>query len=224
MSNYFRVDALVEADIRRTIGRERLAPYLASAGSLSDALTLYVWNSALAAAFLVPLASIEVALRNAIVSRLEAVHGAAWYDDAAFLALDPSNRTRANIATAKQRIARAVPFRPVSSGRVVAELPFSFWVYLLRPALNRTLWPSVRPAFMRYAHRKTVVRYAEPLVPFRNRVAHHEPIFDRRPRAMYEALLQLADVLSENLRAWVEHNSRVQALLADGPFRNRPMF
>jgi hypothetical protein len=59
--------------------------------------------------------------------------------------------------------------------------------------------------------------YVEPLVPFRNRVAHHEPIFDRRPREVYEGLLSVAEMISEDLAPWIEHHARLRSVLADGP-------
>ncbi|HEX3466445.1 MAG TPA: Abi family protein [Candidatus Elarobacter sp.] len=199
------------------IGTDRFAPYLAAAGNRLDALRLYAWNTAIAAAFLGPISVIEVGLRNAISDRLRAAYGTTWYDDPAFLALDPTPRTRNNIDTAKNRIARAVPARPITEGRVVAEMYLSFWAYLLRPALNRTLWPALRPGFQKYTHRKTLLRYVEPLVPFRNRVAHHEPIFDRHPKEMYEGLLLVADMISPDLAPWIEHHTRLPRVLAAGP-------
>ena len=217
VSSYFILDGRLEAEIEKVVGADRFAPYLSVAGTRLDALKLYSWNSALAAAFLGPIALVEVGVRNAIAGQLRATYGTAWYDSLVFLGLDAGNRTRDSIATAKGRIGRAVPPRPIVDGRVVAELSLSFWVYLLRPALNRSLWPLLRPGFNRYAHRKTLVRYLEPLTPFRNRVAHHEAIYDRRPREMYEGLLQIASMVSDDLAPWIEHHSRVRRILSRGP-------
>jgi hypothetical protein len=217
VSSYFFLDNRLETEIQRLIGTERFAPYVAIAGNPADALRLYSWNTALASSLLGPISIVEVALRNAISGQLRATFGPAWYDDTTFLGLDPSTRTHDNINVAKRRIARAVPRRPITEGRVVAEMYLSFWVYLLRPALNRTLWPVLRPGFRKYSHRKTLVRYLEPLVPFRNRVAHHEPIFNRRPRDMYDGLLVVAEMLSEDLTPWIEHHARFRRVFANGP-------
>lgn len=217
MSSYFRLDVRLETEIERLIGAERFAPYLTAAGNRADALRLYSWNAAIAGALLGPISMVEVGLRNAVSEQLRATFGPKWYDDAAFLALDTTSRTRDNINVSKNRIGRAVPARPITEGRIVAEMYLSFWVYLLRPALNRTLWPALRPGFTKYTHRKTLVRYLEPLVPFRNRVAHHEPIFDRRPQEMYDGLLLISAMLSDDLPPWIEHHARTRAVLADGP-------
>jgi hypothetical protein len=217
VSSYFRLDIHLEEEIERLIGADRFAPYLTAAGSRLDALRLYSWNAAIAGAFLGPISMVEVALRNAVSTQLRAAFGPAWYTDTTFLALDSSSRTRDNIANASGRIVRAVPARPVTEGRIVAELYLSFWVYLLRPALSRTLWPVIRPAFAKYTHRKSLVRHLEPVTSFRNRVAHHEPIFNRHPKEMYEGLLTVASMLSEDLAQWIDHHARVRSILSDGP-------
>jgi abortive infection bacteriophage resistance protein len=217
VSSYFRLDERLEGEIEKVIGTDRFAPYLAIAGNRSDALRLYSWNAAIAGAFIGPSAMIEVSLRNVVSSRLRATYGPAWYDAAAFLSLDATTRTHDNVSVAKNRIVRAVPARPITEGRVVAEMYLSFWAYLLRPALNRTLWPILRPGFQPDTHRKTLLRYLEPLVPFRNRVAHHEPVFNRRPLEMYGGILSIAEMLSTDLAAWIEHHARVRSILADGP-------
>ncbi|MBV8749554.1 MAG: Abi family protein [Candidatus Eremiobacteraeota bacterium] len=211
------MDARLEAEVERLIGSDRFTRYQARASNTAEALKLYSWNTAIAGAFLGPIAVVEVALRNAVSEQLRAAFGHCWYDDPSFLALDPSTRVRGSIADAKNRIGRAVPARAVTDGRVVAELYLSFWVYLLRPVFSRTLWPILQPGFAKHTHRKTLVRYLEPLVPFRNRIAHHEPIFDRRPGDMYDGLLRVAGMISADLPSWIEHHARVRAVLADGP-------
>ncbi|GAU86864.1 hypothetical protein BIWAKO_06812 [Bosea sp. BIWAKO-01] len=52
---------------------------------------------------------------------------------------------------------------------------------------------------------------------FRNRIAHHEPIFDRHLAADYTSLLQVANWISAEARDWISHHSRVRAMLAQSP-------
>ena len=217
MSSYFKLDERLEVEIERIIGSDRFTLYQVHAGNTADALKLYSWNTAIASAFLGPIAVVEVAVRNAVSQQLRAAFGSRWYDDPSFLALDSSMLTRSSIVNAKARIGRAIPLRPVTESRIVAEMYLSFWVHLLRPGLSRALWPILQPGFAKHTHRKTVVRYLEPLVPFRNRIAHHEPIFDRRPGDMYDGLLRIAEMISADLPSWIEHHARVRAVLADGP-------
>ena len=67
------------------------------------------------------------------------------------------------------------------------------------------------------AKKRCLVRYLEPLTSFRNRVAHHDPIFNRHPKEMYEGLLTVASLLSEDLAQWIQHHARIRSVLSDGP-------
>jgi hypothetical protein len=225
VSSFFRYDAALQRHVSDLLGTERFAPYLADVtGDVGEALRLYVWNASLSAAFLAPIGAIEVTLRNALNGALASSFAMPWHDDPAFLMLDATGNFASHIGTAKGYIARARPPRPVTTGRIVAELGLSFWTSLLRPVHNRTLWPRVRGAFVRYTHRKSVMKYLEPLPAFRNRVAHHEPIYNRRPHQIYDGMLELAEMLSPELGPWIEHHSRVRQHLSEGPNGNSLRF
>jgi hypothetical protein len=218
VSSYFRYDAALQRHVSTLLGAERFAPYLTDGtGDVGDALKLYVWNASLSAAFLAPLGAVEVALRKALSDALTSSFTIPWHDDPAFLGLDATGSFVSRIAAAKGYIGRGRPPRPVTTGRIVAELGLSFWVSLLRPAHNRTLWPHLRGAFVRYTHRKSIMKFLEPLPAFRNRSAHHEPIYSRRPHEIYAGLLEVAAMVSPELPPWIEHHSRVRQCLSDGP-------
>ena len=53
----------------------------------------------------------------------------------------------------------------------------------------------------------------DPLQTFRNRIAHHEPIFIRHLEADYDSLLTVTGWICPRTREWIEHHSRVEALL-----------
>jgi hypothetical protein len=55
------------------------------------------------------------------------------------------------------------------------------------------------------------------LVPFRNRLAHHETILLRPIRAHYEEMLRLSVLIDPNARTWIESVSRVDEILRDQP-------
>lgn len=70
-------------------------------------------------------------------------------------------------------------------GRVVAELTFGFWRYLLIARYEHSLWnPAIRAKFSALGHlsgtdsRRQVYDRVENLNYLRNRVAHHEPIYE----------------------------------------------
>lgn len=55
------------------------------------------------------------------------------------------------------------------------------------------------------------------LVPFRNRLAHHETIVRRPISTHYEEMLALVGLIDSDARAWVEEISRVNKVLNARP-------
>lgn len=55
------------------------------------------------------------------------------------------------------------------------------------------------------------------LVPFRNRLAHHETIVRRPIAEHYAEMLTLAGLVDADARAWIESVSRVESVLRDRP-------
>ena len=202
---------------------ERLGTYVQAAqGDREKALRLYTWNTALCAAFYGPLQALEVALRNAAHRELTKCYGEDWYDNPA-AGFDRSSRER--IADAKIVAARAG--HAVTPSRMVAALSFGFWVALLRSGgridraghkadYEMTLWrPALRAAF---PHRTPLTRpqahrALDRLRLLRNRVAHHEPIFEQSLVEDYHRILDVAGWISADVRGWIERHSRVPALL-----------
>ena len=106
---------------------------------------------------------------------------------------------------------------------MVAELSFGFWVHLLRPGPNGAyvpaIWgPALSKAFPSGTRRSRVVAELDPLLKFRNRVAHHEPIFRTDLAKQYESILRIIALVAPSLVPWVEHHSRVRSLIASGPY------
>jgi hypothetical protein len=206
--------------LRRRLSPERLAPYERATGSETAALALYEWNIALSGAFYESLQSLEVLLRNALHGQLTAQHRRRhrvghWYHDPGEL-LEPHRRD--DIAEARARLYRAG--NPETPGRVVAELSFGFWRYLLSARYEQTLWtPALRHGFphLRPQARRRVYEPVERLNRLRNRIAHHEPIHRRDLAADYADLLSLAAAVCPITRSWIADTSRVPAVLAGRP-------
>lgn len=122
--------------LERTLTRERLAKYLVATGqNLDSALKLYEENTRLSEAFYTPLQSVEVCLRNCLHEQLTAAYGDEWYrsQDIPF-----NNDTRRMIFDVIEELRK--DRRPVISGQIVAELKFAFWVGLMGPRYDATLW------------------------------------------------------------------------------------
>lgn len=223
------VGALPPSDPHRLIEQrlsvERLGAYRAAAGGdVDQAIRLYEWNSALAGAFFEILGHFEVVVRNALHSQLTVWHSAAgrpgeWYDDPANI-LDDHRHDE--IAIARDRLRKAG--KTETPGRVVAELNFGFWRFLLDKRYQPILWAqALRHAFPNLTPqtRRSVYRPVVQLNELRNRIAHHEPVHHLNLTAYHGDLLQILDYIDHDVAAWVGGLSRVPTVLLQRPDTER---
>jgi hypothetical protein len=198
-----------------------MQPYVdAAGGDHGAALRLYEWNSAVSGALYETLGHVEVVLRNALHQALSEHHAASgrpgsWFDDPARLL---TQRMRDDVGLARERLAaRRVPVTP---GRVVAELTFGFWRFLLAKQYEHTLWiPALSHAFplLRPSRRTAISRRVDRLNALRNRIAHHEPIHRRRLDLDHRDVLFVARAVCDDTARWIERTSRVDLTLALRP-------
>jgi hypothetical protein len=126
------------ATLQRRLSPERLGPFLTAAhGDPDAALDLYAWNARLSAALATTIGHVEVVLRNAIHENLtewsvRRFGEPRWYVDPGQLL---QHRATQDIRAARQRATRGL--RSETPGRVVAELSFGFWRFLLANPLRR---------------------------------------------------------------------------------------
>jgi hypothetical protein len=223
---FFVYTPQLRADVEAALSTDRLAAYRnAVSGDLERAIDLYVWNANIASAFFGPIGVLEVSLRNALDRELTCAFTAPWYDDPAFRAIDPDFAVR--IQKVKNKIgARG---KTPSQARIVEELSLGFWVNLLRPgpggAYTRYLWgPALSKAFPAGTRRSIIAGRLGPLLRFRNRVAHHEPIFWRDLPGHYNSILWMIQKVAPTLVPWVSHHARIFSGIEDGPFPSRLKF
>ena len=198
---------------------ERLGTYLArSEGDFDAAVRLYRWNAAITAAFWEPIGHLEVALRNALAGQLAERHAAlglsgSWLDDPG---RELGERARDDIAAARDRVRQKG--KRASEGQTISELSFGFWRFLITKRLTG-LWPDLAGGFPNAPdrQRETVEKPIARLHDFRNRLAHHQPVWNRRPRDRYEDLLALAGYIDPALPAWIEATSTVVRTLDAEP-------
>ena len=204
------LDALVEG-----ISPARFSTYLGAChGDGERAIRLYMWNASISAAFYFPLQTLEISLRNALHGRLREKFGAEWYDNPA-AGLHERHRERVGQARRSLQQKR----HAVTPERMVSELSFGFWVFLLSRSYNDALWrPTLRRAF---PHIETITRPQAhlPLLrlkDLRNRIAHHEPIFSQSRHRLHERhrdALRIIGWMSPVQRDWVAAHSRVEEVL-----------
>ncbi len=221
----------VVAELESTLSAERLGTYVSAVRGQDkeQALRLYAWNVALGSAFYGMLQGLEVTLRNAMHGRLAAAYGPEWYDNPRVGLDDGGTRRIDNVKIRLGHTGRG----PVSPGQVVAGLSFGFWVSLLGPggqiaALDRranyemSLWrPALRGAFphARPLRRRQAHAVLDRLRILRNRIAHHEPIINRRHEHDYRLILEVTGWMSPTVCEWLEHHNRVREVL-DEPWHS----
>jgi hypothetical protein len=205
-------------DLVPLLSAERLGPYRDSTETLASAIKLYEWNTSVSGAMYEVLAGLEVLLRNALVVQLEMWHGdraGAWYRDPRRVL---AHERHVQIAQARERVRRLG--RDETPGRVVAELSFGFWRYLLTSRYESSLWTHhLRHAFpnLRPQSRAHVERRIRHLNRLRNRVAHHEPIHNRNLGRDHDDIIALLGWISPDAAQWIAAQSRVPELLAARP-------
>ncbi|MBW0106752.1 Abi family protein [Pseudonocardia sp. KRD291] len=207
--------------IQRHLSEPRLRPYLdASGADLQRAVDLYRWNARVAAAFWEVLGHGEIFLRNAIHDALADRHRrrqnpGTWFDDPR---RELAPQAHSEIEVAKRRAghvsAAALP------GKLVAELPFGFWRYLLARRYSATLWPAIRHSFP-HLHRGDRARLERPVIRLhllRNRIAHHEPLLREDLGARRADLRDVLDAMDPRLTSWTfDDDFRLARLLTSRP-------
>ncbi|WP_207921336.1 Abi family protein [Micromonospora sp. KC721] len=204
--------------LERRWSPERLAPYRAACGGdLAAAVALYRWNAEISAALGTTLGHVEILLRNALHEELTAwslrCYGEPrWYLDLGGVLTDEGRR---DVVKARSRATR--DGRPETPGRVVAELNLGFWRFLLATRYDATLWRACLHRAVSGQRRRTVHAAVSRLHEARNRMAHHEPMFNRPVADLRATAVEVAGWLCPVTRDWIDRACRVLPLLADRP-------
>lgn len=190
-------------ELRRAMSMARLARYRPLSGSDIDMAVNYHWNIALSEALYPSLSILEVALRNSIHNVLSEFAGQEmWFE---FL-LQPNQRIGFDnvYEDLEQRMKGPPP-----PGKVVAELSFGFWVSLLTQPYHQSLWAPDRARLLKAVFpnlpavpnaRRFVHRRFNTIRVLRNRVMHHEPVWngirwDHRQHEIVDIHLDIIDAI-----------------------------
>lgn len=206
------------AILEAIISPERLGTYMKAVGHDRDrALAMYALNMKLSASFMPLFSSAEICLRNLAMARITAVYGPAWWQSPAFFAILGS-RGKGIVKRAENQITHRGT--PVGSGRMTAELSFGFWENMLLPKYQQDLWSPLHHTFTDLpAPVDQAQLYAKCGVirELRNRISHHEPIFQRNISQDYADCLQLISWLSAAKAVWIKPQCDVMAVLRRKP-------
>ena len=196
----------------RTITQDRLKRYLIVAkGDRCRAMILYERNTFLSEGLYGVIQPLEVAARNAIHHVMKndlAIED--WYDH-----LFPiGSPEQISIEKAKKSILRQA--KQIVPSRVIAELNFGFWTGLLAARHEKALWVRhIHKAFpnMKPANRRSAFDRLDSIRALRNRIAHHEPIFNRPLGQDYQQIVEALRWVCPATAAWTESLNSFQRRL-----------
>ena len=183
------------------LSEPRLGTYLNRChGNRDEAMRLYEWNTDLGLVLLKDIGYFEVALRNVY----DRVIGERWNGDEHWL-FDPSSpvnihiprRTRAGArfdanALNRSLIAEAGQGHKGRLGpdSTIANLSFGFWAHLTDRAHERALWvPYLHHAWPAGTNRAMLDSVIRSIGICRNRIAHHEHLFDPKDENLLPSLV-----------------------------------
>jgi hypothetical protein len=216
------------------ISSERLLAYAhpLSGGHTDSKVTLarYMLNMALCESLYPALQTCEIALRNAIHTYLAATLGREdWFDSPSFQ-LTPW--AQLEVRKAKDKIQKTR--KPITAGRVIAELQFGFWTSLFEahyeqntpflPSGIKAVFPHLPKSLHKRKDRKNDLEHIRSL---RNRVFHHERIVHWKDLdAQHALILQVIGWISPPLHQMTVALDRFQTVRKAGltPFLTSAMW
>ena len=207
--------------LKSCLSERRLARYAPAAEDDDVCVAdLYLWNCDLCESFFMPLHMAEITCRNTIHSAL-LFRGTCWYENQTFLGLlDGNRRSELEKALADERAQHG---DTADGHHLVSALTLGVWEHLTAKRFERFLFPKGIQKNFRHApwqkKREDLHGLIESVRRWRNRIAHHNAIFDKGPSAKYQDALELISWSSPALSHWVATGGRVSQTINDRPRR-----
>lgn len=209
-----------EASIAATLSPVRLGTYINATGFSAQATTLdiYIWNALVSGAFFSALHICEVVIRNAIAEAIERKFGAHWPWDTGF-----ERTLNKHWKFELQKARRGIPMG--STGKVIAELKFAFWCNMLTASQDQHIWnahihtvfPFVPYPMSVAGARSMLYTDMEKLRHFRNRIAHHEPIFAHPLEDHQARIFRLIQLRCGHTKEWLRQWELISDALSARP-------
>lgn len=208
-------------DLPDVLSAPRFATYLAArGGDKQRALSLYQWNMEVSCAFLAPFQICEVGIRNAIAEGIQSAYGQNWTYVQPFRIALP-NPAKNSPRRELQGLADRLP----TTGKIIAELKFYWWQRMFKATHDNTIWnpylftvlPHLDTNISVQQHRGRIYGELDKIRKFRNRIAHHEPVFHNNLQEEYDRVRRVIGYRSETAANWLDRIEKVSELLANQP-------
>lgn len=215
------------APLATLVSEERLSVYRKYADK--KYAQLYEWNIEASASLFADVARFEVIVRNAF-SRQLAIgflsSNTEWFLQTGLFSHNHQIKLKEAIESRRRRHSQNL-----TEGEVISELNFGFWRFLCDRRYHTSLWvkASLHKAFpnhplgsvsaVRCDTEQTMLR----INALRNRIAHHEPIFNRDLKLDFDSLIEMASWIDHSASTWIRGQSHTPKLLDDAPLtQHRP--
>jgi hypothetical protein len=211
--------------VKAALSTARMSTYDTAANIAGDddpkALTLYAWNAQISGAFLAPLHVCEVVIRNAISEAIEMKYGDKWPWSPGFEQSLPDPLRGYSPRKDLHSARRSAP----TTGKVIPELKFVFWQKMFTARYDARIWDD---------HLKTVLPNADKakdvavlraeiydslavIRTVRNRIAHHEPIFQRNLKSDFDTVSLVIGLRCQTTLTWMQKNQDFSGFLTKKP-------
>ncbi|SEI11485.1 Abi-like protein [Rheinheimera pacifica] len=206
------------AAIEKNLSINRLSTYrnailnFLGQDSVEFAIELYEWNAKLSASFILPLHIYEITLRNAISEAIALRYGNDWPIDPAFRnSLSGKQKTELIKASAGY----------IGVGKVLPELKLVWFENMLKNTHNVRIWvPYIKMVFPHSMGpdedtiRDELKSDCFVIRMLRNRIAHHEPIFNQPNLAnLLPAIIKAIDWRCAVSKVWLSNLEDVTRLM-----------
>ena len=220
------------ASLQRALSEERLQAYAIQGDTDSlDAVARYIWNLALSAAMQPALHALEITFRNHLFEnsvRIVNEASLAFREVECWLDADPSlleDNELQTVEDAKEVLRRSR--KPLTAGRLIARLGFGFWVSLCKRPYEqgRTSGPALWPGILKSAFpflekpkrtRSQIFHRMDELRELRNRVSHHEPIWDHDMLEAHSKILETIGWINLSFSRAIATVSPVETVVKEG--------
>lgn len=213
--------------LRASLSAARVATYeTATVGAglpVERAVELYAWNAQVSGVFLIPLHICEVVVRNAVSEALTLRYGTEWPWSVGLLrslptCAGPRYDARTDLSRTREKHR--------TTGGVVAELKNVFWEKQFTKRNDQRLWepylfqlfPNLNPSGSVKLHRRRIACDLETVRHLRNRIAHHEPIFNRNLHGDFQKICELVELRCSDTASMMLQAHRVMEALKARPF------
>lgn len=201
------------------LSSSRLGTYRRSSAGPDEAIRLYTWNIEISSAIWSELHAMEVIVRNTMHDTLASGLGRADWWNHARINFHQVGKDQLSKAQDDAIEACARKHRPTVPEDVVAALSFGFWTGLAGHGKTQQyetmLWqPYLHKAFPGYfGTRGALSADLDIIRKLRNRIAHHEPIFDRNHWGDHLRIVKIAGYIDADAAIYIDTQSRVDSVL-----------